>query len=127
MDTLLRPYGLGSTQWYVLYQLANEGPTMQRDLVEMLNIERATLSGIVTTLVRKGLVSQTPDTDDQRQRMLRLTRAGSKLWDVLPNPMEQIREVAFGGADPADMEIARKVLKAATKRLSEHDWEGEQA
>src|ERR1700676_3370160 len=126
MDTLLRPYGLGSTQWYVLYQLANEGPTMQRDLVEMLNIERATLSGIVTTLVRKGLVSQTPDTDDQRQRMLRLTRAGSKLWDVLPNPMEQIREVAFGGADPADMEIARKVLKAAAKRLSEHDWEGEQ-
>lgn len=127
MDTVLRPYGLGSTQWYVLYQLANEGPTMQRDLVEMLNIERATLSGIVTTLVRKGLVSQTPDTDDQRQRMLRITRAGGKLWDVLPNPMEQILKVAFNGADPVEMEIARKVLEAATKRLSEHDWEGEQA
>src|ERR1700734_322033 len=69
MDTVLRPYGLGSTQWYVLYQLATQGPTMQRDLVETLNIERATLSGIVTTLVRKGLVSQTPDADDQRQRM----------------------------------------------------------
>src|ERR1700691_6568285 len=23
MDSVLRPYGLGSTQWYVLYQLAN--------------------------------------------------------------------------------------------------------
>ena len=79
MDTLLRPYGLGSTQWYVLYQLGTQGPTMQRDLVEMLNIERATLSGIVTTLVRKGLVSQTTDGEDQRQRMLRLTRAGRKL------------------------------------------------
>jgi DNA-binding MarR family transcriptional regulator len=127
MDTVLRPYGLGSTQWYVLYQLANEGPTMQRVLVEMLNIERATLSGIVTTLVRKGLVSQTPYTDDQRQRMLRITRAGSKLWEALPNPIEQILEVAFNGADPAEMEIARKVLEAATKRLNEHDWEGEQA
>jgi DNA-binding MarR family transcriptional regulator len=127
MDTVLRPYGLGSTQWYVLYQLANEGPTMQRVLVEMLNIERATLSGIVTTLVRKGLVSQTPYTDDQRQRMLRITRAGRKLWEALPNPIEQILEVAFNGADPAEMEIARKVLEAATKRLNEHDWEGEQA
>ncbi len=126
MDTVLRPYGLGSTQWYVLYQLANEGPTMQRDLVQMLNIERATLSGIVTTLVRKGLVSQTPDTEDQRQRMLRLTRAGSKLWEALPNPTEQILEVAFKGADPAEMEITRRVLQAATKRLNEHDWEGEQ-
>src|ERR1700761_1823129 len=67
MDTLLRPYGLGSTQWYVLYQLANVGPTMQRDLVQMLNIERATLSGVVTTLLGKGLIAQAPDAKDQRQ------------------------------------------------------------
>jgi DNA-binding MarR family transcriptional regulator len=127
MDTVLRPYGLGSTQWYVLYQLATQGATMQRDLVEIMNIERATLSGIVGTLVRKGLVSQTPDADDQRQRMLRLTRAGGKLWDALPSPVEQILQVAFHGADPAEMEIARKVLETATKQLNEHDWEGEQA
>jgi hypothetical protein len=45
MDSVLRPYDLGSTQWYVLHQLMNEGPTMQRDLVRMLQIERVTLSG----------------------------------------------------------------------------------
>lgn len=126
MDTLLRPYGLGSTQWYVLYQLANVGPTMQRDLVQMLNIERATLSGVVTTLLSKGLIAQAPDAEDQRQRILRLTRAGDKLWQALPNPAELILEVAFKGADPTEMEITRKVLQAATKRLNEHDWEGEQ-
>ena len=58
MESVLRPYDLGSTQWYVLYQLANDGPTMQRDLGHMLQIERATLSGIVATLVRKGLIDQ---------------------------------------------------------------------
>lgn len=126
MDTLLRPYGLGSTQWYVLYQLANVGPTMQRDLVQMLNIERATLSGVVTTLLAKGLIAQVPDTADQRQRILRLTRAGDKLWQALPNPVEAILEVAFKGANPDEMETTRKVLQAATKRLNEHDWEGEQ-
>jgi DNA-binding MarR family transcriptional regulator len=127
MDTVLRPYGLGSTQWYVLYQLANEGPTIQRDLVRMLNIERATLSGVVAALVRKGLVAQAPDSEDQRQRILRLTRAGGKLWKALPNPIEQIVEVAFDGVDPAEMEIARRVLQDATRRLSKHDWEGEEA
>lgn len=126
MDTLLRPYGLGSTQWYVLYQLANAGPTMQRDFVQMLNIERATLSGVVTTLLGKGLIAQAPSADDQRQRILRITRAGSKLWHALPNPVELILDVAFKGADPAEMEIACRVLKDATKRLKEHDWEGEQ-
>jgi DNA-binding MarR family transcriptional regulator len=98
MDSVLRPYDLGSTQWYVLYQLANEGLTMQRDLVRMLQIERATLSGVVATLVRKGLVDQTPDFADQRQRMLRITRSGTKLWKELPDPTDLILAVAFDGA-----------------------------
>jgi DNA-binding MarR family transcriptional regulator len=127
MDSVLRPYDLGSTQWYVLHQLANEGPTMQRDLVRMLQIERATLSGIVTTLVRKGLVDQTPDSEDQRQRMLRITRSGTKLWRELPDPIELITAVAFDGADPTELAIARRVLQTATQRLNEHISGGNQA
>jgi DNA-binding MarR family transcriptional regulator len=126
MDSILRPYGLGSTQWYVLHQLANEGPTMQRDLVRTLQIERATLSGIVATLVRKGLVDQTPDSADQRQRMLRITRSGKKLWKELPDPTGLILAVAFDGADPAELATARRVLQAATQRLNEHISEGNQ-
>ncbi len=124
MDSVLRPYDLGSTQWYVLHRLTNEGPTMQRDLVRMLNIDRATLSGIVATLVRKGLVDQTPDAEDQRQRILRITRSGRKLWKDLPDPIELILTVAFDGADPAELAIARRVLKAATQRLNEQISEG---
>jgi DNA-binding MarR family transcriptional regulator len=69
MDSALRPYDLGSTQWYVLHRLANEDPTLQRDLVSMLQVGRATLSGIVATLVSKGLINPTPDKEDQRQRI----------------------------------------------------------
>ena len=120
MDSALRPYGLGSTQWYVLHRLANEGPTPQRDFVHMLRIERATLSGIVTTLVRKGLVDQTPDPMDQRQRSLRITDSGTKLWKDLPDPTGFIVALAFDGIDPAELEIARRVLQIATSRLNEH-------
>lgn len=82
---MLRPCDLGTTQWNVLYQLAHDGPTMQRDLVKALQVERATLSVIISVLVRKGLVEQTPDRVDQRQKWLRLTAAGSKLWKTLPD------------------------------------------
>jgi len=126
MDSVLRPYGLGSTQWYVLYQLANEGPTMQRDLVRILRIERATLSGVVATLVRKGLVDQTSDSVDQRQRMLRITRSGTKLWKELPDLTHLILAVAFDGIDPAELAIARRVLQTATQRLNEHTSGGNQ-
>ncbi len=120
MDSVLRPYGLGSTQWYVLHRLANEGPTMQRDLVRLLQIERATLSGIVATLVRKGLIEQMADTEDQRQRMLRITGSGRKLWKELPDPVALILSVAFDGVDGAEMATARRVLQGATERLNHH-------
>ena len=100
---------------------------MQRDLVRILHIERATLSGVVATLVRKNLVDQAPDPADQRQRILRLTRSGRKLWLSLPDPTELILAVAFEGADPAELAIARRVLQTATQRLNEHVLGGNQA
>lgn len=119
MESVLRPYGIGTTQWYVLYRLANDGPTMQRNLGRMLQVERATLSGIVSTLVRKGLVEQTPDPTDQRQRMLRITASGLKLWDELPD-LALIETVAFDGVDTAELATVVKVLEAATQRLNNH-------
>jgi phytoene dehydrogenase-like protein len=45
---------------------------MQRDLVRILQVERATASAILGVLVRKELVEQVPDSVDQRQKLLRL-------------------------------------------------------
>jgi MarR family transcriptional regulator, lower aerobic nicotinate degradation pathway regulator len=100
--------------------LVNHGPTLQRDLSLLLRIERATLSGVVTTLVRKGFVLQTPDAVDQRQRILSITDAGRKLWDELPDPVALGHAISFDGADEDDLATARRVLRAATQRLLEH-------
>jgi MarR family transcriptional regulator, lower aerobic nicotinate degradation pathway regulator len=119
-EATLRPWGLGRTQWLVLWQLVHEGPTPQREMGRLLEVERATLSGIVSTLVRKELVTQEADPSDQRQRILRITEAGRSLWDELPDPLAVAAEVAFGGIDAADLATARRVLQDATRRLNEH-------
>jgi len=116
MEALLRPYDLGTTQWYVLSQLAHDGETKQRDLVISLQVERATLSAIIAVLVRKGLVEQVPDPVDQRQKLLRMTAAGAKLWKALPD-LAQIHDVAFKGIAAADIAAAVRVLQTATERL----------
>ena len=116
MDSTLRAYDLGSTQWYVLWHLTNSGPIIQRDLGRMLELERATLSGVVATLVGKGLVRQDAAGDDQRQRLLSLTGAGETLWRELPD-LSFIHEAAFGGIDEADLATTMRVLRSATERL----------
>ncbi len=118
MEETLRPHGLGATQWYVMHQLAQVGPTMQRELVPLLQIERATVSIIISALVGKGLVEQVPDAVDQRQKLLRLTPAGTALWGELPD-LGFIHEEAFGGFSDAEIETTARVLRAATERLNQ--------
>jgi DNA-binding MarR family transcriptional regulator len=120
MESVLRPYDLGNTQWYVLYRLSGGRPVGQRALTRELEVERATLSAVIAALVRKGLIEQTPDPDDQRQKLLHITPAGVNLWNSLPDPMALIAEVAFGGVDPADIETMNRVLSGATRRLIDY-------
>jgi DNA-binding MarR family transcriptional regulator len=121
MESVLRPYDLGNTQWYVLYLLENDGPMNQRDLTRMLEIERATLSAVISALVRKGLIDQMPNPDDQRQKVLQITAAGRNLWTTLPDPIGLITAVAFDGVDDADIETTNRVLRNATQRLNNYN------
>lgn len=118
MDATLRPYDLGSTQWYVLYHLALEGPSRQSDLLRSLHIERASMSGVVATLQRKGLIDQIQAPDDQRQKCLRLTAAGAKLWGDLPDLLP-IASQAFDGIDADDLATTIRVLRQATEQLEQ--------
>ena len=117
MEAMLRPFDLGSTQWYILFQLVHHGPTMQRDLGQLLQVERSTLTVIVGALVRKGWVEQVADTADQRRKLLRVTIAGTELWAKLPDLSAVINEAAFAGIGKADMEAAVRVLRLASERL----------
>ena len=123
LEAVLRPYDLGTTQWYALYQLAVEGPTMQRAMQRILQVERATLSGIVATLVAKGLVEQVADRRDQRQKLLRLTELGTARWCELPDPIVALQSIAFAGVDDADLARAAALLETATRRLQDYGKE----
>lgn len=127
METMLRPFDLGSTQWYILHQLVEDGPTMQRDLVRLLQIERATLSVIAGALVRKGLIEQVADDADQRRKVLRVTPAGTALWHTLPDLSAVINEAAFAGISDADKDAAVRVLRLATERLTAFNDRGNAA
>ncbi|MGQ7864066.1 MarR family winged helix-turn-helix transcriptional regulator [Pseudomonas sp. 32A] len=118
IEATLKPYDLGSTQWYVLWQLINAGPTPQRDFLAYLNIEKTTLSGVTSALVRKGLVEQATDSNDQRQKILSITPAGQALWQVLPDPIDLILKTAFEGIPSDDLAVVVRVLSTGTERLN---------
>jgi len=119
MEATLRPYELGSTQWYVLWALVNHGPLEQRTFLDLLEVERPTLSEIVRALVSKGLIEQTATENDQRQRLLTITDAGRQLWKLLPDPLDRIVKAGFEGVLEADLGTVVRVLQGATERLNQ--------
>lgn len=60
----------------VLYWLQDESPLNQSDLVERLEVDRAQVSRLLTTLQRRGLVERRVDPRHPRARTLRITRKG---------------------------------------------------
>lgn len=123
VDAVLRPHGIGSTQWAVLYELTENGPTTQRDLGRALHVERASLSGVVATLIRKNLVQQTPSVTDQRQKLVDLTAAGRALWHALPDPFAEVRRVALSGLDADEIAVAIHVLRTAAEQVNQHTFD----
>ena len=120
LDAVLREHDLGSGQWYVLHHLATEGPLTQRDLTERLGVERATVSGIVSILARKGLVEQTSVPGDARLRQVELTETGRRRCDEVPDPIGHLGTIAFAGIDQVDLEVAVQVLQRATTQIEQY-------
>ncbi|MFL7961855.1 DNA-binding transcriptional regulator, MarR family [Pseudomonas sp. NFACC15-1] len=124
MEATLRPYDLGSTQWYILWQLANNGPTVQREFLKILQVEKPSLSEMVGALVRKGFIEQTPTEQDQRQRLLTITPSGLALWQQLPDPIDLVLKVSFDKVEATELATLVRVLEGATARLTHLLTEG---
>lgn len=61
-----------------------------------------------------------PDPADQRQRVLVISKAGTKLWRDLPDVIGVILKTAFHDADKAELETTRRVLQKATQQLNDY-------
>jgi len=120
VDGALKQFGIGRSQWYVLFHLQNETYLPQQHLQELLEIESATLTNLVASLVKKGLVAQQIDSANRRYKIVRLTARGQTLWQQLPDPIKAAREIALRDIAPERIAIAREVLEEATKNLATH-------
>jgi DNA-binding MarR family transcriptional regulator len=117
VNDLLRPYDLARSQWYALYYIQQAGTTTQKELLEWLAVEPATLTGIVDSLVRKGVLARNPSKADKRAKELRLTPNGQKLWKRLPDPIVEINKQLLAGFEAKEVQHVRAFMDQAIKNL----------
>jgi MarR family transcriptional regulator, transcriptional regulator for hemolysin len=110
--------GVTRAQWKVLFRLGRNPGLRQVELADMLDLEPITLCRIVDRLEEAGLVERTRDPEDRRAWKLHVTAKARPLIEKLQEVGAVLVDQAFGGIDPKDIEIARKVLAQARENAA---------
>jgi DNA-binding MarR family transcriptional regulator len=80
LDRIFRPYGLTSPSYNVLVILAGAGSPLPPYVIgERLLVTRGTVTGLLDSLERRGLVRRTPHPEDRRMLLVELTEAARPL------------------------------------------------
>jgi DNA-binding MarR family transcriptional regulator len=101
VDRRLEAEGLGRAHHRALYFIARQPDLTVSRLLALLGITKQSLGRVVNDLVARDLIETKVGRDDRRQRLLRLTPAGSALESALFEMLRARMSAAYGDAGPA--------------------------
>lgn len=114
---VLAPSGLSWTAFVVLWVTWIWEPAETREIAGEAGISKATLTGVLSTLEKRGLAMRSRSADDGRLVLVTLTPAGEKLMaDLFPKFNKQEVEVVAPIATGQRVALA-DMLRAITAKL----------
>lgn len=119
VDDALKPDGLGRSQWQVLMRVSRADTLAQKDLQQAMQVEPATLTGIVDALVAKGWLERSGSTDDKRCRVLGLAPEGRALLEAVPDPYGIVEKRMLAGVTGAERAEVEKTLEHMIHNLED--------
>jgi DNA-binding MarR family transcriptional regulator len=108
--------GLTPPQYAVLHLLWERDGRPFKEFAEALVCTRATITGIIDTLERKGLVKRRPNPRDRRSLLATLTEAGQKLQAETPS-VNQMYYTCCTGLTPVEFQQLGFLLAKLNRSL----------
>lgn len=113
----LEPHGITTGEWSALRVLWMQEGLTQVELAARMQVERASLTGVLHGLEEKGLIARARNRDDRRKINLRLTIPGRKLEARLLTCAHAVNERATQGLPSTQVGEARVLLTAVIANL----------
>ncbi|ASW56706.1 MarR family winged helix-turn-helix transcriptional regulator [Plantactinospora sp. KBS50] len=121
---LAERHGLTPAGMQVLFALARHGEAGHREIAERCFVRPATLTGIVDTLERGGLVTRRRDPADRRTVRLALTESGDRQVRELFEMVHRRDPLTSVDADPANAAVIRRFLLELIATMSDGEDNG---
>jgi DNA-binding MarR family transcriptional regulator len=108
---LFRAHGITAAQYNVLSVLGSaEGGLSQRELGDVLVVDRSNVTGLVDRMEKAGWVRRADDPEDRRVYRVLLTPAGRKVWRAISPLYEQVVVQVTGGLTEKEARVALQIL-----------------
>lgn len=93
---------------YILFK--SKGDVYQRDLENVLSLRRATVSGVLQTMEKNGLVERIAVNSDARIKKIILNPKAQKLFQERKKEMERIENIIIQEISKEELEVFSNVL-----------------
>jgi DNA-binding MarR family transcriptional regulator len=110
-DVILEELGLGRAHHRAMHFIGRHPGITVSALLSILRITKQSLARVLSELIDRDYVSQTPGLDDRRQRLLRLTVSGEALERRLFERQKARLAEAFHASDPTALAGFRQVMR----------------
>lgn len=109
------------TQMQIIeYILMNEEKEVhQKDLEEILNLRRATVSGVLQTMEKNNLIERITDSNDARTKKIILNENAKKIFTQSQNKFKEVEEILVKNISKEELNNFSQVLNKMIKSLKE--------
>lgn len=114
----IRPLGLTPGQFPVLLALWNGDGLSQKALVDITDVEQATMANTLARMERDGLIRREPDPSDNRSRLAFLTDRAQALEKDAIDAAERVNATACAGMPAAEHDRLLSLMHTLISNLS---------
>jgi DNA-binding MarR family transcriptional regulator len=116
----IKPLGLAPAQFMTLLALWEKDGLTQRELVERLDVEQATMANTLTRMERDGLIQRRAHPEDGRSQSIHLTPKAVALREPATAAARSVNAVALEPLNEAErqafLDLTRRVIDALKQR-----------
>lgn len=112
-------YHLTPVQIVVIkYLIKNKDSVVyQKDIEKKLGLRKSTVSGILGTMIKNGIITRTDSTNDLRSKEIRLTETGYRLDKAMRKKAFEFEKLLQSNISKEDLEVFYKVTKQIQENL----------
>lgn len=93
----------------------------QRDLEKVLNLRRATVSGVLQTMEKNNLIERITDSIDTRTKRIILTENAKEVFAERKKNIEDIEKIITENISKEDLEVFFKVTETMKKNIKSNN------